>query len=110
MEDTRALNEDAAMSKRLGHGVCDQKAFMRAVQAEGREVLSDAGRGWWDDQRRRYPHLGRADRGQSLNGRGTRLGKARLRFARGRWHRWDGSGWVPCPAPRSRLFGEGGRE
>ena len=95
MEDTRAIEEDAALSKRVGHGVCDEAAFMRAVRAEGPEVLGEAGRGWWDDQKRLYPHLGRADRGPSLNGRGTRFGRASLRHFNGRWHRWNGSAWVP---------------
>lgn len=103
MLDKRAIDEDAGMARRLGHGVCDQKAFMRAVRAEGREVLSDAGRGWWDDQKRLFPHLGKADSGPSLNGRGTRWGKARFKHFGGKWHRWDGSDWVECPAPKGRM-------
>lgn len=103
MQDTRAIEEDAGMARRLGHGVCDRKAFMRAVQAEGREVLSDAGKGWWDDQKRLFPHLGKADAGQSLNGRGSRFGKASYKFYKKQWHKWNGTEWVPCRRPKGKM-------
>lgn len=41
---------------RLGWSA-DFTAVMNAVRTEGPEVLSEAGRGYWDDMKRRHPHI-----------------------------------------------------
>jgi hypothetical protein len=64
-------------------------AFFRAVSMEGREILTDAGKTFWNDQERIYPHLrGMGDGiGMSLNGERSRHGRATIRFRDGCWWR-----------------------
>jgi hypothetical protein len=98
-EDER-MNRDIAKDARKNGRQCvvDQAAFMHAVQTEGRAILGHEGREYWRDQKRLYPHLrgGRPLDGDSANGRKNRFGKVKLRWMKGVWHEWSGSGWVPA--------------
>lgn len=55
----------------------DTRAVMNAVDREGPEVLSKAGKEYWRDMRRMYPHIacGEVDRAQSANGMRCRHGR-----------------------------------
>lgn len=88
----------------------DLSAVANAVLTEGREVMTSAGRGYWRDMYRRYPHLRVMDgrpRGddRSLNQRRGPHGVASIRRRQdGSWERWiPASGWTPCPAPLGRY-------
>ena len=102
----RALRNDQAVAKTRKHGgkqgltmSISREALMNAVRTEGREVLTEAGSGYWNDMRRRYPHLnlnGSApDGGDNLAGTRNRFGKVARRFtvARG-WEVRVGGRWV----------------
>ena len=96
-EDETMNREIAKTAGRNGRQcVVDRKAFMNAVRTEGPEICTSAGREYWRDQKRLYPHLrgGRPVDGDSANGRNNRFGKVKERFANGRWHVWDGKNWV----------------
>jgi hypothetical protein len=52
-------------------------ALMNAVNTEGREVLSDAGKGYWEDQKRLYPWIDAQRSGGPIP-----AGRSRNRFGR----------------------------
>lgn len=82
-------------------GAKSRLAVLNAVRTEGKEVLTEAGQGFWDDMQRRYhwqAEDGNWNDGNSANGHVCRLGKVSERFARGRWWHWD---------PVARTWAEG---
>lgn len=92
--DDERMNRDIAgrAGKNGLQAVVDQDALMHAVATEGREILTREGRGYWNDMKRRYPHLrgGREFIPVSANGRRSRFGTATLRKrGKGPWERWD---------------------
>lgn len=56
------------------------KAVMNAVDTEGREVLSQAGEGYWRDMERRYPWIGGGSDYRSRDGWRSRFGVATRRY------------------------------
>lgn len=100
-----ARREDEMLNRDIGaragknglQCVVDEKAFMHAVETEGREILGHEGREYWRDQKRLYPHLrgGRTFCEQSPNGGRNHFGKVTLRQRNGRWERRKGAEWVP---------------
>lgn len=80
-------------------GAKSRYAVMNAVRTMGKEVLTEAGQGFWDDMQRRYhwqAEDGNWNDGSSANGHVCRLGKVSERFFRGRWWHWDAAagGWA----------------
>ena len=58
-------------------------------------VMSEAGKGYWDDMRKMYPHLDmQPDTSRTLAGR-TRFGKPTLRMRGGIWYRRVDGQWKP---------------
>ena len=81
-------------------GAKSRLAVMNAVATEGKEVLTDAGEGFWRDMQRRYhwqAEDGNWEDGSSANGRRNHFGVVKAKYMRGRWHRWDKKlgEWVP---------------
>ena len=81
-------------------GAKSRLAVMNAVATEGKEVLTDAGEGFWRDMQRRYhwqAEDGNWEDGNSANGRKNHIGKVRERYRNGRWEHWDAKkhDWVP---------------
>jgi hypothetical protein len=71
------------------------EAVANAVASEGPEVMTEAGKGYWDDMRRMYPHLDmQPDTSRTLAGR-TRYGKPTLRMRGGIWYRRADGQWKP---------------
>lgn len=71
------------------------EAVANAVASEGPEVMTEAGKGYWDDMRRMYPHLDmQPDASRTLAGR-TRFGKPTLRMRGGIWYRRVDGQWKP---------------
>ena len=67
-------------------------AVMNAVATEGKEVLTEAGEGFWRDMQRRYhwqAEDGDWEDGSSANGRKNHYGVVRERYRAGRWEHWD---------------------
>ena len=68
--------------KRIGksgrlHMQVDQQAFLNAFNQEGREVMGPAGKGYWEDMKRRHPHLDTMpDKGVRHHTRRTRFGNS----------------------------------
>lgn len=96
--EDEVMNRDIAKTAGRNGRQCvvDQKAFMNAVRTNGTEICTSAGRGYWNDMKRIYPHLrgGRQVDGDSANGRRNRFGKVSKRWIKGIWHDWDGRQWV----------------
>lgn len=73
-------------------GAKSRYAVMNAVATEGKEVLTEAGEGFWQDMQRRYHWQapdGDWNDGTSANGRRNHLGVVRERWRNGRWEHWD---------------------
>jgi len=73
-------------------GAKSRMAVLNAVRTMGKEVLTEAGQGFWDDMQRRYhwqAEDGNWNDGNSANGQFCRLGKVSERFMRGKWWHWD---------------------
>lgn len=118
-ENVRLMERDMALAKGLKHeraegltGCISREALMNAVRSEGVQVLSTAAKGYWDDMKRRYPHLNLSGRpaptGNNLNGTRNRLGRVawRMRMVGGRpvKERFDKAlrDWVPFE-PESKF-------
>jgi len=94
--------ERRAAGSKKGEGRVGAKsrlAVMNAVRTMGKEVLTDAGQGFWDDMQRRYKWQaedGDWNDGNSANGRKNRLGVVKERYRHGRWEHWDAKAgdWV----------------
>jgi len=109
-QDMKALQrEDEAMSREVSsHGrrngrqaVVDQRVFMQAVATEGHGILGPEGRGYWNDMKRRYPHLrgNRGVDGDNASGSRNRFGRVKERRREGgRWERWNGKDWEAVEA------------
>lgn len=115
-ENTALLESDMRAAKALKHdrkegltGCVSREALMNAVKSEGIQVLSPAAKGYWDDMKRRYPHLNLSGRpapdGCNLAGTVNRFGRVkrrtrvvegvglvRERFEGGRWVEVSGNG------------------
>lgn len=81
-------------------GAKSRYAVMNAVRTMGKEVLTEAGDGYWEDLQRRYHwHAEDGDwrDGNSPNGHRNRLGVVRERYRKGQWEHWDAKlgTWVP---------------
>ena len=90
-------------------GAKSRLAVMNAVATEGKEVLTDAGDGFWRDMQRRYhwqAEDGNREDGSSANGRKNHIGKVTERFRRGRWEHWDATigDWVPGEITKRKGF------
>ena len=80
-------------------GAKSRLAVLNAIKTEGKEVMTEAGNGFWEDMQRRYhwqAEDGNWNDGNSANGRRNHLGKVTERFFRGKWWHWDqkAGGWV----------------
>ena len=85
-------------------GAKSRLAVLNAVRTEGKEVLTEAGQGFWDDMQRRYhwqAEDGNWNDGNSANGHACRLGKVSEKYMRGKWWHWD---------PQAQAWAEGKRE
>ena len=90
-------------------GAKSRLAVMNAVATEGKEVLTDAGEGFWQDMQRRYhwqAEDGNWEDGSSANGTRNHYGKVRERYRAGRWEHWDAKkrDWVPGEITKRRGF------
>jgi hypothetical protein len=107
-EDVKLLEHDMRLAKQRVHGGKDgltgcisKRALYNAVRSEGIGVLSPEGEGYWNDMRRRYPHLNlngnRVPTGCNIIGTVNRLGRVSDRFRCGHWEHWDARRreWVP---------------
>lgn len=87
------LRRAVGSKKREGRvGAKSRWAVMNAVRTEGKEVLTEAGEGFWKDMERRYKWQapdGEWEDGYSPNGRKCRLGVVKERWMHGVWHVWD---------------------
>lgn len=103
-ENTALLERDMAAARCLKHdrkegltGCISREALLNAVRSEGTAVLSTAAKGYWDDMKRRYPHLNLSGRpapdGCNLIGTCNRFGRVscRTRVVEGKavHERWD---------------------
>ena len=92
-DQARARARGSAPAPRVGRsGVLamsvDAEAYCQAAVAEGPEVNTPAGEGWWQDQMDRHPHLRGPDwrgRGGSLSGLANRHGRVTTTYRDGRW-------------------------
>lgn len=95
-----ALRRELGSKRHEGRvGAKSRLAVMNAVATEGKEVLTDAGEGFWRDMQRRYhwqAEDGNWEDGNSANGRKNHVGVVRERYRGGRWEHWDAAigGWV----------------
>ena len=81
-------------------GAKSRLAVLNAVKTMGKEALTDAGHGFWDDMQRRYhwqAEDGNWNDGNSANGHRTHIGVVKEKFMHGQWWHWDAvtSGWIP---------------
>lgn len=84
-------------------------AVLNAIATEGKEVMTEAGQGFWDDMQRRYKWQaedGNWNDGNSPNGHKTRLGKVSEKYMRGKWYHWDAAvgGWVEGEITKRKGF------
>ncbi len=80
-------------------GAKSRLAVLNAVRTEGKEVLTEAGEGFWRDMERRYhwqAEDGNWSDGSSANGRRNHFGVVKAKWIGGVWHHWDKrvGGWV----------------
>lgn len=90
-------------------GAKSRYAVLNAIATEGKEVMTEAGQGFWDDMQRRYKWQaedGNWNDGNSANGHVTRLGKVSEKFMRGKWYHWDAAvgGWVEGALTKKKGF------
>ena len=90
-------------------GAKSRLAVMNAVATEGKEVLTDAGEGFWRDMQRRYhwqAEDGNWNDGNSANGRKNHVGKVSERYRNGGWEHWDAKyrDWVPGEITKRKGF------
>ena len=90
-------------------GAKSRYAVLNAIATEGKEVMTDAGQGFWDDMQRRYKWQaedGNWNDGNSANGHVTRMGKVSEKFMRGKWYHWDAAvgGWVEGALTKKKGF------
>lgn len=71
------------------------EAVANAIATEGPEVMSEAGKGYWDDMRKMYPHLDMQPDTGGADSPKTRYGKATLRMRGGIWYRRVDGQWKP---------------
>ena len=91
------------LGSRRGEGLVvkrSRRAVLNAVATEGKEVLTEAGQGFWDDMQRRYhwqAEDGNWNDGNSPDGTRNHIGKVRERMRGGKWEHWDPKtrSWVP---------------
>ena len=91
-------------------GAKSRAAVMNAVATEGKEVLTDAGEGFWQDMQRRYhwqAEDGNWNDGNSANGHRNHFGVVRERYRAGRWEHWDAKrgDWVPGEITKRKGIG-----
>ena len=78
-----------------------KSAYLRAVQTEGRYIMTPEGDAWWREQERRNPCIlaggNRPEGTDSANGRVNRYGRVKERRTKEGWEHWDAkrNGWVP---------------
>lgn len=95
-ENRAMIRRDAALDPLRNKGVNREKgyrigraALMNAVRQEGRDVLSQAGDGYWRDMGKRYPWMAAG------MDKGRRALKATSIFRDGKWYkRVAGGQWV----------------
>lgn len=90
-------------------GAKSRYAVLNAIATEGKEVMTEAGQGFWDDMQRRYhwhAEDGNWNDGNSPNGHKTRLGKVTEKYMRGKWYHWDAAagGWVEGEITKRKGF------
>src|ERR1035437_114916 len=67
VEAKKELESDIALSRSMGPAQrigktgrhtfrCSVKAMMAAVDSEGSEIMTEAGSGWIEDMKKRFPH------------------------------------------------------
>jgi hypothetical protein len=61
------------------HMQVDLKAVFNAVQSEGREVLTQSAKSYWEDQKRLYPWIDTMPNRGSSNGMRNRFGRVTWR-------------------------------
>lgn len=100
----RLIDERRRLGIKRGEGRVGAKsryAVLNAIRTEGKEVMTEAGRGFWKDMERRYHWQapdGIWEDGNSANGRFGRVGKVSERYIAGKgWFHWDNRAgtWVP---------------
>lgn len=89
-------------------GGVSQEAVMGAVAKYGPEVMTGAGKGFWDDQYRAYPWLRpnkKPPGTDSINGRRGKFGNVSWKRTAEGWFRWDAESgcWVKGKGPVSKL-------
>ena len=90
-------------------GAKSRFAVLNAIRTEGKEVMTEAGRGFWDDMQRRYhwqAEDGNWNDGNSPNGHVTHLGKVSEKYMRGKWWHWDPKigNWVEGEVKKRKGF------
>ena len=90
-------------------GAKSRHAVLNAIATEGKEVMTEAGQGFWDDMQRRYhwqAEDGNWQDGNSANGRRTHIGVVSEKFMRGKWWHWDKKvgGWVEGEVKKGKGF------
>jgi hypothetical protein len=104
--DTKLLESDAAVNAafpaRPGGPLrrrISQEALQRVIDAEGQEVMTSAGEGYWRDQDKRFPHLlARASNERRIfngfgSGRRGDVNPRRLRLVNGVWMERQNGQW-----------------
>ena len=81
-------------------GAKSRLAVLNAIRTEGKEVMTEAGNGFWDDMQRRYhwqSEDGTWNDGNSANGHRNHIGKVSRRYIHGAWWHWDpvSGDWAP---------------
>lgn len=92
-------------------GAKSRHAVLNAIATEGKEVMTEAGQGFWDDMQRRYhwqAEDGNWNDGSSPNGHKTHLGKVSERYVKGQWYHWDSKlgTWIPGETTKRKGFNQ----
>lgn len=108
MKELREKRRAAGRSDKQGLvGQIHYDALMNAVEQEGPDVLSSAGRDYFEFEARQNPWMtvdGKAPGTDSINGHRCRLGKVKEKYIGGEWYHWDAKkgDWVKGEATKRR--------
>lgn len=81
-------------------GAKSRYAVLNAIKTMGKEVMTEAGQGFWDDMQRKYhwqAEDGNWSDGSNLNGTMNHFGRVKERMRARQWEHWDPKlkAWVP---------------
>ena len=110
MKELKERRAASGVRKRFGRtGAIHYDALVHAMDEQGKDVITPAGKDYWDFEKRKNPWMcedGCVPGTDSVNGHVNRFGKVRERFMRGKWWHWDDKtgDWVEGAVSKGKGF------